>query len=397
MSSLLVSLSSKPFLRKLALRCHTLRHLSSSTTTNPYMMYCVTYCGDNVSYDGKEYPVAGAMTKLRMYDPAKEDYFTVGDKPLPKEMVRSSLVGSSHGWGVFFGPHNSTLISDYWNPSSSKSNPKMIHLPPRPDHLNKTGLVSSVAMSSSPEEDDCVTAVKFKGRQVNIYKPGLEDMVILTPKLFEYFDKGKLMYSKRDQRFYILSSGGRHLCSFSAAESTTPQYHDLRFHNFPQFSVSESLDFVIGAKKEYFVESPSGQRFLVKWYVEDPATKYVEDPVLKRLKPKFRGTGRFMVFREEEDMNMCYTEDIGDLCIFLGNNEPFCVKASSSPGLNPNFIYFAGEGYNECFGDYDIATRTPRNFIPKSISAFSDLTTNGQGQVYMVCDWVPHWVPPVSL
>jgi len=108
----------------------------------------------------------------------------------------------------------------------------------------------------------------------------------------------------------------------------------------------------------------------------------------------FGGTKLFMVFREEEDMNMCYTQDIGDLCIFLGNNEPFCVKASSFPGLNPNSIYFIGDRYGEGYGVYDIATRTPRSFIPKSFSAFSDLP-NGQG--YVLPNWLPHWIPPFPL
>ena len=96
-----------------------------------------------------------------------------------------------------------------------------------------------------------------------------------------------------------------------------------------------------------------------------------------------RGTKRFMVFREleEDKRTMCYTEDIGDLCIFLGNNEPFCVKASSFPGLNPNSIYFAGDG----FGVYDIATRKPRSFRPKSPSAFSSASL------------LPYWIPPMSL
>lgn len=45
-----------------------------------------------------------------------------------------------------------------------------------------------------------------------------------------------------------------------------------------------------------------------------------------------------MVYREDED---CYTYDIGDLCIFLGqNNEAFCLQASMFPGLKPNSIYF---------------------------------------------------------
>ncbi|KAG7575212.1 hypothetical protein ISN44_As09g033260 [Arabidopsis suecica] len=392
MSSLLLSLSSRPSLRKLALRCHTLRVFSSSTTTNPYLMYSVTYCG--------EYPEAGAITKLRMFDPAKEDYFTVGDKPLSKELAKSRLVGSSHGWGVFISSRDSILISDYCNPSSSKSNPKMIPLPPR-QHVDscQTELVSGVAMSSSPEEKDFVAAVKFMGPLVGIYMPGQADeghLRYLPTLQFGYLEQGKLMYSKRDQRFYMPCSGGHHLWSWSGIKSTDPQYHHLRFHNLPQFSISELQLLRSCYRTQQLVESPSGQRFLVKWYVQS-LSRYVKSLMLRSVKFNFGGTKRFMVFREEEDMHMCYTEDIGDLCIFLGNNEPFCVKASSFPGLNPNSIYFLGEGYGEGYGVYDIATRTPRSFNPKSFSAFSDIADSPNGKVYVLPDWVPHWIPPSPL
>lgn len=58
-----------------------------------------------------------------------------------------------------------------------------------------------------------------------------------------------------------------------------------------------------------------------------------------------------MVYREDEDY---YTYDIGDLCIFLGqNNEAFCLQASMFPGLKPNSIYFAATNHS---GVYDLAT-----------------------------------------
>ncbi|VVA97397.1 unnamed protein product [Arabis nemorensis] len=54
-----------------------------STTTNPYLMYRVTACGE-------EFQEAGVMTELHIFDPAKEENFSVGDKPFPKEMVESN-------------------------------------------------------------------------------------------------------------------------------------------------------------------------------------------------------------------------------------------------------------------------------------------------------------------
>ncbi|KAL1189273.1 hypothetical protein V5N11_014766 [Cardamine amara subsp. amara] len=393
MSSLLLSrLSSRPSLRKLALV--RMFSSSSSTTTNPYLMYCVTYSGE------AEAPEAGAMTKLRMFDPAKEEYFTVGDKPLPKELAQSRMVGSSQGWGVYIRTPDSILISDYCNPSSSKSNPKMIHLPRRGhEDSSQTELVSGVAMSSSPEEEDSVAAVKFMGRMVGIYMPrqGNGNFLYLSSLAFDYLEQAKLMYSKRDQRFYMPCSGGHHLWSWNAIIHTEPQYHDLRFHNLPQFSLSQLQLLNSCYRTQQLVESPSGQRFLVKWYVQSLG-RYVKSVVRRSIRFNFGGTKWFMVFREEEDMNMCYTEDIGDLCMFLGNNEPFCVKASSFPGLNPNSIYFLGEGYGEGYGVYDIATGSSRCFNAKSInSCFSDIADTPNGEVSVVPDWVPHWIPPSPL
>lgn len=90
-----------------------------------------------------------------------------------------------------------------------------------------------------------------------------------------------------------------------------------------------------------------------------------------------------MVFREDEQLTdkktkcMCYTENIGDLCIFLGRDEAFCVRASSSPGLKANCIYFVG---HTC-GVYDILTQTCTLFLGKN------LTSNE----------FPYWPHPLSL
>lgn len=90
-------------------------------------------------------------------------------------------------------------------------------------------------------------------------------------------------------------------------------------------------------------------------------------------------TRRFMVFREKkmtEGRYMHYTEDIGDVCIFISMSEAFCVEASSCSGLKPNSIYFIGHG----FGIYNIVDTTIHHFqAPEGApTSFKD----------------PYWLPP---
>lgn len=47
-----------------------------------------------------------------------------------------------------------------------------------------------------------------------------------------------------------------------------------------------------------------------------------------------------MVFKLDDEGNAVYTQDIGDLVMFLSNSEPFCVPAASFPGLYPNYVNF---------------------------------------------------------
>ncbi|KAF8107842.1 hypothetical protein N665_0116s0047 [Sinapis alba] len=114
----------------------------------------------------------------------------------------------------------------------------------------------------------------------------------------------------------------------------------------------------------------TGERFLVKWYAQSYlhcGHSYI--------------TKRFMVFREEETLEgryMCYTEDIGDVCIFLSASEAFCVQASSFPGLKSNSIYFIGKG----FGIYDLTSGTSSPF---------DIS---EGEPDTVA--APYWYPPFS-
>lgn len=93
-------------------------------------------------------------------------------------------------------------------------------------------------------------------------------------------------------------------------------------------------------------------------------------------------TSRVMVFREEDTIcgkrNMRYTEDIGDLCIFISKGEDICVEARSNK-LKPNSILLNGRLFatinntNNTFGCYEYPEGTPDK-IPYS----------------------PYWFPPFS-
>ncbi|KAG7575066.1 hypothetical protein ISN44_As09g032000 [Arabidopsis suecica] len=383
MSSLLLCLSSKPSLRKLAQRCHTLRMFSSSTTTNPYLMY-------NLIHYGSSLDDIDITSAIHYFDPVKEDEVIVRDKAFPMELRNTSLVGMSHGWGVFNvetgdGRHKAVYVSDFCNPCGSKTNPKIIPLHPMhpigKPNITQLRLITNAAMTCSPDQSkDFVVAANCLGLEIHFFRPfgktkNYSGLGFKTES--HYFDQSKVMYSKKDKKFYTPSVGG-HLLGFwdSCFEDlTASKMHELRFCNLPEVTQSEwELLDSCSPPTVHLVESPSGQRFLIKWYAQNYQPG-------ERMTFLCGGTKHFMVFREEEDMNMCYTEDIGDLCIFLGRSEPFCVKASSFPGLNPNSIYFASDG----FGVYDIATKKPRSFRPKSPSAFSTTPL------------FPYWIPPMSL
>ncbi|KAG7546159.1 hypothetical protein ISN44_As12g015580 [Arabidopsis suecica] len=151
---------------------------------------------------------------------------------------------------------------------------------------------------------------------------------------------------------------------------------DLDFDDIPESVFQELADVSTCSRTDHLVESPTGQLFLVKWYGED--FEDIDNCTLYHV------TKKFMVFREEEQQSsyskkMIYTEDIGDLCIFVEHSEAFCVPASSSPGLKPNCIYFVG--YN--FGVYDLTTKTCTMFLTEDENPLRKLE-------------FPYWPPPAS-
>ncbi|XP_010555820.1 PREDICTED: uncharacterized protein LOC104825228 [Tarenaya hassleriana] len=202
--------------------------------------------------------------------------------------------------------------------------PPLIQPEERRDHI------INVSVSSPPEKDeDCVVAAKFLGDS--------EWTHIKAPMELKM---SSVMYSDRDRVFYLntLLSGGS-----GVAESGSPlvKYHQrLPCHGSPGVPKSDINKFIL-----HMVESPCGESFIIWWFLGDKSEGYK--------------TKRLMVFREDKDQGKgCYTEDKGDLCIFLGpRTDHFCVRASMYPGLVPNSIYFVGFHHS---GVDDLASRSIR-------------------------------------
>ncbi|EFH45901.1 hypothetical protein ARALYDRAFT_913975 [Arabidopsis lyrata subsp. lyrata] len=178
--------------------------------------------------------------------------------------------------------------------------------------------------------------------------------------------------------FRIQTPGGNYLCCLDLyfKEGDQAEFIPL-FDIIPESVGPELTPLNSSSRTDHWVESPSGEQFLVKWYGHNLMRNHNKVETLVHM------ASQFMVFRAEESWEekyVYYTEDIGDLCIFLGHSEAFCIQASSCPGLKPNCIYFVG--YN--FGVYDLTTKTCTIFYTEEDVPLRNLE-------------FPYWPPPVSL
>ncbi|XP_006299262.2 uncharacterized protein LOC17890839 [Capsella rubella] len=314
-------------------RNHSRRFSSSLCTNQPYLILGGDYCGvdlikgDNVGH-------------LEYYDPCKGEV-KVSEKIVPMEFLElMGRIGSSHGWVASLNTRDASMsLIDDLNPTTSlDSYPKRISLPPFVTlPYCQTQLVSNVAMSSaSPEQEDCVLAVKFFGPQLSLCKPcsgpNTKWFNIRTPNRFF---NSQVMYSRRNQMFCMAASGGHYTGSWDLHKHRhNPILNQLKLQNFPKLMQPELGLLDSCFRREDLVESPTGESFLVKWY-DDGSSSYSDSEKSKTNK-------LFLVFKIDEEGNACYTQDIGDLCIFLSKSEPFCLHASLYSGLTPNSVYFVG-------------------------------------------------------
>ncbi|KFK38379.1 hypothetical protein AALP_AA3G106200 [Arabis alpina] len=349
MSQLLVRIakisSSSVVKKKHGLCFSELRSFSSAAT--PYLLLQPTEKEATT-------PSGEAMVDLNVYDPRKDETVKFPDQTLTKELLTSLKARSSRGWVLAKNKVESTWsLTNMFNPCAAASTRKVISLPPTKYQI------SGISLSASPEKEDCVVAAMSLCSSIIMCRPGDSEW---TPVMVPMYTSG-MIYSERHGKFYLnkrLRGNYNGPVDFVDTSSGFPQMSlyqpslidpnsDFPFSDIPQsrvelHSTDDDLTMV-----HHIVESPSGEIFIVYWFneyldfsvefekLEAAHAKAALDQSSIIIKPK-----GFAVFRPDpEQMIGSYTEDIGDLCIFLGSNEAFCVSASEYPGLKPNSIYFA--------------------------------------------------------
>ncbi|KAL0682102.1 hypothetical protein Bca4012_048949 [Brassica carinata] len=245
-------------------------------------------------------------------------------------------IGASHGWVASLKNDGILRLHDDLNPYALYEDPICIPLPPLVTLPHcQTKIITNVSMSSSSPEnnEDCVVAVKFLGPQFSFCKPAGKSS---TPEWTNIkienpcFYSSRVMFSKKDNMFRIPGSGGRLIGSLDLCEPNDKlKLQCVGFENLPPklpTPVRELMDSC--CMSQHLVEStPTGETFLVKQY-----RKTAEG--VARMKTEY-----LMVFKLDDEGNALYTEDMGDLTMFLSKSEPFCIPSTSFPGFKPNRVH----------------------------------------------------------
>nr|VDD21525.1 unnamed protein product [Brassica oleracea] len=272
-------------------------------------------------------------------------------------------IGASHGWVASLKNDGILRLHDDLNPYALYEDPICIPLPPLVTLPHcQTKIITNVSMSSSSPEnnEDCVVAVKFLGPQLSFCKPaGKSSKPEWTNIKIENpcFYSSRVMFSKKDNMFRIPGSGGHLIGTLDLCEPNDKlKLQCVGFENFPPklpTPVRELMDSC--CMSQHLVEStPTGETFLVKQY-----RKTAEG--VARMKTEY-----LMVFKLDDEGNALYTEDMGDLTMFLSKSEPFCIPSTSFPGFKPNRVHILDFEETACYdvGDISIAAASGTFYSP---------------------------------
>ncbi|CAH2069620.1 unnamed protein product [Thlaspi arvense] len=294
----------------------------------------------------------GKFVKYSLFDPTTEKKVFSSEKTMPKELLGRPLVGASQGWVASLeNKYDTVHLTDLYKPCVSS--PRVISLPPI--GFKPSVYATEVSLSSSdPVQDDFSVAAKFNEYHISVCNPRTDSEWTHVETPYSLLPASELMYSKRDKVFYFTSFKGLYMASLDLSNNKDLKYKDIRLRNQPKIPEAgwEMLDKCFMSK--HLVESPSGELFFIKY--TQCIHKEDKDGSLEFI---HSDTKRFMVFRQDGmSKDFCYTEDIGDLCIFLSKSEAFCLSSSMYEGLKPNSIYYVGPR----LGSYDLASGTNNPF-----------------------------------
>ncbi|XP_010446868.1 PREDICTED: uncharacterized protein LOC104729603 isoform X1 [Camelina sativa] len=312
------------------------------------------------------------------------DTYRVTEKKVPMELLEGKVtIGASHGW-VATMKNGVVRLQDDLDPCASDTDPKRISLPPLVTLPHcQTNIVTNVAMStSSPEDEDCIVAIKFMGPQLSLCRPAERNCKWTNIRITDpSFFSSHVMYSKRDDMFSMPASRGHYTGSWDLGRYIhKPKLQMLRLPEddpHPEMTKSElqRLDSCC-RKQQYLVESlRPGETFMVKWYTES-------SPIRKTC----RDWDHFLVLRLDEEGNAVYTKDIGDLSIFLSKAEPFCLPAS---------LYDRSKNSVSSLADHAFGSKNSVYFLADHEFGIVRIHDNSKKGRPFTCP-LPYFFPPLS-
>ncbi|CAH2055156.1 unnamed protein product [Thlaspi arvense] len=333
--------------------------------------------------DVGDYP-GGKVANLNFYDLEMKKRVTVAERRVPESVHLSRTIGSSRGWVVRMNNEDLTVhVTNMLSPSAPESSHRVISLPPLmplprgldpSEYTPVSELVRNASLSSSPDQEGCVVAIKFWGHCISLCRLSGDSSWSWTHinSLPKDYKASSVIYSKAASIFYLTPSTD----SFRDPEAHEAHRRKLKTdrhkiygrrdrHGSPlivffqqHWPLEPPEKLVEGwCGKRFLVETPYGDMYTLMWYMIKTGKKLVVS-CDKESDVYLAETKRFELY-SKQSWPKPYVGDIGDLCIFFGKNEPFCVPTRKYPGLKRNSIYFT-EKDQICV--YDIATHTILQF-----------------------------------
>ncbi|CAA7017453.1 unnamed protein product [Microthlaspi erraticum] len=249
-----------------------------------------------------------------MPNSCKQKRIMINDKKLREEFTDAMTCGFTHNGSLRFhettGNDNTVrIVIEHEKNLEAESTYRMRkYLPPLPSGSK----ILNLAMSSLPERDeDWAVCVKFQGSRLSLYRhrpSGKSEWINIKPMHESISPFSSIMFSKKDQKFYVPSPGGKNLFALDPhfkEEEVKPKFFYLQFEKLAKLVVGELDDLSSCSRTDHLVESPTGELFLVKWYGDDVDYENSNLGVTSLI----HKTQQFMVFREfreEETKNLYY-------------------------------------------------------------------------------------------